>query len=151
MWCDSSLSPVIWMRNRMCYPSRQTFSYFLMWELIVPPRRNSHQRPHPISPHWLFPSKGRDMLVAHLLGVKEVEERDSADRWSTDLTVSATEPQLITPVSCSRGLFTRPLKATNLSAYSILGATSTFPEVLSCMGFGLWFPFSIWPHLSESH
>lgn len=97
------------------------------------------------------PSKGIDMLVAHLWGVKEVEERDSADRWSTDLTASATEPQLIRPVSCSRGLLTRPLKATNLSAHSILWATSTFPEVLSCMGFGLRFPFSIWPHLSESH
>lgn len=78
----SSLSPVTWMRNSMCCPSGQKFSYLLMWELTDSPACHSHQRPHSAS-HSLFLPKGTDIWVAHCLGVVEAGERETADGQQT--------------------------------------------------------------------
>lgn len=56
----------------MCYPSGKTFSYLLMWELIVSPGVTATKGP---------PGRGRD-------------QGEGGCRLSTDLTASATEPQL---------------------------------------------------------
>lgn len=60
----------------MCYPSGKTFSYFLMWKLIVSP---VSQPPKAL----LTAPAERDMLVGHRLGGEETKERESADGQQT--------------------------------------------------------------------
>ena len=137
----SSLSPVIWRRNRMCCSSGQMFGYPLTWGSLV----------HLLVAVTKGPTQSLTQCVCltHGLLIAREWQRHRRGTWQMVNRPGGfcCRTPNNHPISYPWGLLARSLKVTKLPARSISGGPCTFIGVLSCT---IWVVISssIWSQLS---